>query len=81
MEITRKEYDTVFNRTKFDEIPSNWYVSARAMYNLTAWCLYHWSQGHTLRGEIKGADKMLYDTWKYIEEHAFAYGKENENED
>lgn len=79
MEVSRKAFDEQFSRTKFDDIPSNWYISATAFYNLTATLLYHWVNGHKIKDGQKGADEILHDTWTYIEGHAFAYGKENEN--
>ena len=80
MEVSRKTLEKDFNRFKVDEIPSNWYVPAKSLYNLTAVLLYHWSHEHKVRGGFQGADKMLYDTWEWIEEHAFSYGEEHENE-
>lgn len=69
----------VFHRFKADEIPSNWYVPADKVYEMMGFVLYHWGQGHKTKGGMKGADKMLYQVWEYIEEHAFAYGKEIED--
>ena len=81
MEVTRKTIEETFARTKFDDIPANWYVPASEFYGITATLLYHWNQDHKLKNGQKSADKILYDAWVWIEEHAFAYGKENPDED
>ena len=81
MEVTRKTIEETFTRTKFDDIPANWYIPASEFYSITATLLYHWNHGNKLKDGQKSADKILYDAWVWIEEHTFAYGKENLDED
>jgi len=81
MEVTRKTIEETFAQTKFNEIPANWYVPATELYGITAKLLYYWNRGNKLKDGQKSADKILYDAWIWIEDHAIAYGKENPDED
>jgi len=78
MEIRKVDLSKVFSRYKEEEIPTNWYISARDTYSLFAWTLNEWSKGSKLR-DNKTASKMLYELWEYIEETAFAHGEEHED--
>lgn len=63
-----------------DFIPSNWYVPARKVWQIVAWCLFKIRTGATIRNDAD-CDRMIHRFWEYIEEYAIAYGRENEDED
>ena len=60
------------------DIPSNWYVPARQAWTYLAWCLLQIRNGKKFRND-KDMNRCMdrFDEW--IEETAFAYGKENED--
>lgn len=61
------------------DIPSNWYVSAQQAWTYLAWCLLQIRNNKTFRND-KDMNRCMDKFNAWIEETAFAYGKENEND-
>lgn len=82
-ELRKIDYEQISIKCKDesrDYIPSNWYVPARKVWQIVAWCLIKIKTGATIRNNAD-CDDMIHHFWKYIEEYAIAFGKENEDED
>ena len=80
MELRKLDVNQIMKRCKEetkDSIPSNWYISARQAWEMFAWAVVQIRNGTTIRSN-KEAERFIHQYWEYIEEHAFAYGKENE---
>lgn len=80
MELRRLDINKIIASSKEDSnnfIPSNWYVPAREAWDAFAWAILQIRNGTTIRSN-KEAERFIHQYWEYIEEHAFAYGKENE---
>lgn len=80
-EVRKIEWEKISVRCKDekcnDYIPSNWYIPARKAWEVVAWLLVQLRNGSKIRDD-KTTDKLIHQYWSYIEEHAFAYGKEYE---
>ena len=81
-ELRKMDYEKISVKCKDDQykdyIPSNWYVSARKMWQVVAWCLIQIRNGTTIRDD-KTVDHFIHKMWEYIEEYAVVVGKENED--
>ena len=62
------------------DIPSNWYVPARQAWTYLAWCLLQIRNGKTFRND-KDMNRCMDKFEEWIEEMAFAYGKEHDDEE
>ena len=62
------------------DLPSNWYVPARHVWQYLAWCLLQIRNGKTFRND-KDMNRCMdrFETW--IEDYAIAFGKEKEDEE
>ena len=63
-----------------DFIPTNWYVPARKVWQIVAWCLIKIRTGATIRSD-SDCDKMIHHFWEYVEEYAITFGEEKEDEE
>lgn len=82
-EIRKINYEAISVRCTTegkDFIPNNWYVPARKAWEIFAWAILKIREGAVIRND-DDVDSFIHKYWEYIEEHAFAYGRENEDED
>lgn len=78
MEIRKVNFERDCKAGVFYEIPTNWYIPARRMCETVAWFLIQLRKGNVVRNE-KDMNKIMEQFEEYVEEYAFAYGKENGN--
>ena len=82
-EIRQIDYDKISVSCRVKEkdfIPNNWYVPARKAWQIFAWTLLQIRKGAVIRSD-KDVDSFIHKYWEYVEDHAFAYGEEKEDED
>lgn len=80
-EIRKIDVEKIICRCKEkgkDFIPSNWYIDARKSWSVFVWAMIQIRNGANIRSDSE-VDKFIHKYWEYIEEHAFAYGKEIED--
>ena len=79
-EIRKIDFEKINARCKEegqDFIPSNWYIDARKAWSIFVWSMVQIRTGAVIRRD-SDVDNFVHKFWEYIEEHAIAYGEENE---
>ena len=80
MELRKIDYEQISIKCKEkdkDFIPTNWYIPARKVWQIVAWCLIKLRTGATIRNDAD-CDHMIHHFWEYIEENAIAFGSETD---
>lgn len=76
-EIRKFEFDKIFAHVPM--IPNNWYVPAKDLWKMTAWCFMQLRDKSYVRND-KDMKYFVRQMEEWIEDHAVSIGEENENE-
>ena len=76
-EIRKFDFNEIFAHVP--DIPDNWYVPAKDLWKMTAWCFMQLRNKSYVRNDKDMKHFVRYmEDW--IEDHAVSIGRENKNE-
>lgn len=76
-EIRKFDFDEICAHVP--SIPANWYVPAKDLWKMTAWCFMQLRNNNYVRSE-KDMRHFVRHMEEWIEDHSVSIGEENEDE-
>ena len=75
-EIRKFDFDEIYAHTP--DIPDNWYVPAKDLWKMTAWCFMQLRNNNYVRND-KDMHHFVRQMEEWIEDHAMSVGEEKSN--
>ena len=77
MEIRKFDFDEIFAHVP--DIPGNWYVPAKDLWKMSAWCFMQLRNKSYVRND-KDVKHFVRHMEEWIEDHSVSMGEENKDE-